>query len=117
MRYEGHRISVHFSAVDPNSYPVVRIDVCLEASRIHMKDEEGTKGQRPCDGQHFSEFTVVKNQWNASIVLRECGNRETQLGSVKLGPGVDTCVLAQGEHCSTEYIKLSHPFYSLDGFL
>ena len=82
-----------------------------------MKDADGRKEQHPGNGQHFLEFTLVENQWNVSVALRECGNRETQLGSVKLGPGVDTCVLAQGEHCSIEYIKLSHPFYSLDGFL
>ena len=61
MRYEGHWISVHFSAVDPNSHPVVCINVSLETSGIHMKDAEDTKGQRPGDGQHFSEFTLVEN--------------------------------------------------------
>ena len=66
-----------------------------------MDDAEGRKEQRPGNGQHFSEFTLVKNQWNASIVLRECSNRETQLGSVKLGPRINTCVLAQGKQQHT----------------
>ena len=51
-----------------------------------MKDADGRKEQRPDNGQHFLEFTLVENQWNVSVALRECSNRETQLGSAKLGP-------------------------------